>query len=91
MFLEMKVGLYSWQSLSVYSIFIYLFIFLAQAFQETDAEKRSKNTLVLSLMFLLLGVITLAAYIIQVSVTTLKCWKFLTHQQAAGITCISAV
>ncbi|XP_030350574.1 ATP-binding cassette sub-family B member 5 isoform X2 [Strigops habroptila] len=35
------------------------------AFQETDPEKRSKNTLLLSLMFLLLGVITLAAYIVQ--------------------------
>lgn len=73
----------------MYSI---LFIFfLAQAFQETDAEKRSKNTLLLSLMFLLLGVITLVAYIIQVSVTTQKCWKVLTRQQAAGIACISAV
>uniref|UniRef100_A0A663EMC8 ABC-type xenobiotic transporter n=1 Tax=Aquila chrysaetos chrysaetos TaxID=223781 RepID=A0A663EMC8_AQUCH len=30
-----------------------------------NPEKRNKNTLVLSLMFLLLGVITLAAYIIQ--------------------------
>uniref|UniRef100_A0A8C3XY64 ATP-binding cassette sub-family B member 5 n=1 Tax=Catharus ustulatus TaxID=91951 RepID=A0A8C3XY64_CATUS len=35
------------------------------AFQETDPEKRSKNTVVLSLIFLLLGVIILAAYIIQ--------------------------
>uniref|UniRef100_A0A8C8BB02 ATP-binding cassette sub-family B member 5 n=1 Tax=Otus sunia TaxID=257818 RepID=A0A8C8BB02_9STRI len=32
---------------------------------KTDAEKRNKNTLVLSLMFLLLGVITLATHIIQ--------------------------
>uniref|UniRef100_A0A672TYA8 ATP-binding cassette sub-family B member 5 n=1 Tax=Strigops habroptila TaxID=2489341 RepID=A0A672TYA8_STRHB len=32
------------------------------AFQETDPEKRSKNTLLLSLMFLLLGVITLAGF-----------------------------
>ncbi|NXC88004.1 MDR1 protein, partial [Cercotrichas coryphoeus] len=35
------------------------------AFQERDPEKRSKNTAVLSLIFLLLGVIILAAYIIQ--------------------------
>ncbi|KAL2307451.1 hypothetical protein Nmel_000417 [Mimus melanotis] len=35
------------------------------AFQERDPEKRSKNTVVLSLIFLLLGVIILAAYIIQ--------------------------
>ncbi|XP_058688366.1 ATP-binding cassette sub-family B member 5 isoform X2 [Poecile atricapillus] len=35
------------------------------AFQERDPEKRSKNTVVLSLIFLLLGVIIFAAYIIQ--------------------------
>ncbi|XP_005041072.1 PREDICTED: ATP-binding cassette sub-family B member 5 isoform X2 [Ficedula albicollis] len=35
------------------------------AFQERDPEKRSKNTMVLSLIFLILGVIILAAYIIQ--------------------------
>uniref|UniRef100_A0A663MR19 ATP-binding cassette sub-family B member 5 n=1 Tax=Athene cunicularia TaxID=194338 RepID=A0A663MR19_ATHCN len=32
---------------------------------KTDTEKRNKNTLVLSLMFLLLGVITLTTYIIR--------------------------
>lgn len=53
--------------------FGFVFFFLAQAFQERDPERRNKNTLVLSLMFLLLGVITLATYIIQVSVTMLKC------------------
>ncbi|OWK64235.1 Multidrug resistance protein 1 [Lonchura striata] len=36
-----------------------------EAFQERDPEKRSKNTVLLSLIFLLLGVIILAAYIIQ--------------------------
>ncbi|XP_056340958.1 ATP-binding cassette sub-family B member 5 isoform X2 [Oenanthe melanoleuca] len=35
------------------------------AFQERDPEKRTKNTVVLSLIFLILGVIILAAYIIQ--------------------------
>ncbi|XP_047924346.1 ATP-binding cassette sub-family B member 5 isoform X3 [Anser cygnoides] len=49
----------------VHPAFAVIFGKIIGAFQETDAEKRSKNTLVLSLMFLLLGVITLAAYIIQ--------------------------
>ncbi|XP_065439370.1 ATP-dependent translocase ABCB1-like isoform X3 [Chrysemys picta bellii] len=35
------------------------------AFQETDPEKRSKNTTLLSLMFLVLGVISLVTHIIQ--------------------------
>lgn len=79
-------------AVTAYVLILSLFVFfLAQAFQETDGEKRNKNTLVLSLMFLLLGVITLATYIIQVSVTVLKCWRFLTLQQTAGITHISAL
>ncbi|XP_074754153.1 ATP-binding cassette sub-family B member 5 isoform X2 [Athene noctua] len=49
----------------VHPAFAVLFGKIIGAFQETDTEKRSKNTLVLSLMFLLLGVITLATYIIQ--------------------------
>ncbi|XP_035174710.1 ATP-binding cassette sub-family B member 5 isoform X2 [Oxyura jamaicensis] len=49
----------------VHPAFAVIFGKIIGAFQETNAEKRSKNTLVLSLMFLLLGVITLAAYIIQ--------------------------
>ncbi|KAM6374900.1 LOW QUALITY PROTEIN: ATP-binding cassette sub-family B member 5 [Alca torda] len=49
----------------VHPAFAVIFGKIIGAFQETDPEKRSKNTLVLSLMFLLLGVITLAAYIIQ--------------------------
>ncbi|XP_032037398.1 ATP-binding cassette sub-family B member 5 isoform X5 [Aythya fuligula] len=49
----------------VHPAFAVIFGKIIGAFQETDAEKRSKNTLVLSLMFLLLGVITLVAYIIQ--------------------------
>ncbi|KFQ98266.1 Multidrug resistance protein 1, partial [Nipponia nippon] len=49
----------------VHPAFAVIFGKIIVAFQETDPEKRNKNTLVLSLMFLLLGVITLAAYIIQ--------------------------
>ncbi|NXS93696.1 MDR1 protein, partial [Jacana jacana] len=49
----------------VHPAFAVIFGKIIGAFQETDPEKRSKNTVVLSLMFLLLGVITLAAYIIQ--------------------------
>ncbi|NXK27152.1 MDR1 protein, partial [Arenaria interpres] len=49
----------------VHPAFAVIFGNIIGAFQETDPEKRSKNTVVLSLMFLLLGVITLAAYIIQ--------------------------
>ncbi|NXW35425.1 MDR1 protein, partial [Phaetusa simplex] len=49
----------------VHPAFAVIFGKIIGAFQETNPEKRSKNTLVLSLMFLLLGVITLAAYIIQ--------------------------
>ncbi|CAM9221766.1 unnamed protein product [Bubo scandiacus] len=49
----------------VHPAFAVLFGKIIGAFQETDKEKRNKNTLVLSLMFLLLGVITLATYIIQ--------------------------
>ncbi|OXB55066.1 hypothetical protein ASZ78_012086, partial [Callipepla squamata] len=49
----------------VHPAFAVIFGKIIGAFQETDAEKRNKNTLVLSLMFLLLGVITLATYIIQ--------------------------
>ncbi|XP_054240801.1 ATP-binding cassette sub-family B member 5 [Indicator indicator] len=50
---------------AVHPAFAVIFGKIIGAFQETDPEKRSKNTLVLSLMFLLLGVIILAAYIIQ--------------------------
>ncbi|NWJ02935.1 MDR1 protein, partial [Crypturellus undulatus] len=49
----------------VHPTFAVLFGKIIGAFQETDAVKRSKNTLVLSLMFLVLGVITLAAYVVQ--------------------------
>ncbi|NXF01571.1 MDR1 protein, partial [Smithornis capensis] len=49
----------------VHPAFAVVFGKIIGAFQETDPEKRSKNTLVLSLVFLLLGVIILAAYIIQ--------------------------
>ncbi|KAM6282251.1 ATP-binding cassette sub-family B member 5 isoform 3-T3 [Porphyrio hochstetteri] len=49
----------------VHPAFAVIFGKIIGAFQETDPEKRNKNTLVLSLMFLLLGVITLAAHIIQ--------------------------
>ncbi|NXM71059.1 MDR1 protein, partial [Serilophus lunatus] len=49
----------------VHPAFAVVFGKIIGAFQERDPEKRSKNTLVLSLMFLLLGGIILAAYIIQ--------------------------
>ncbi|KGL80184.1 Multidrug resistance protein 1, partial [Tinamus guttatus] len=49
----------------VYPTFAVLFGKIIGAFQETDPVKRSKNTLLLSLMFLVLGVITLAAYVVQ--------------------------
>ncbi|XP_010013816.1 PREDICTED: multidrug resistance protein 1-like [Nestor notabilis] len=49
----------------IYPAFALVYGKVIGAFQETDPEKRSKNTLLLSLMFLLLGVITLAAYIVQ--------------------------
>ncbi|XP_069716416.1 ATP-binding cassette sub-family B member 5 [Phaenicophaeus curvirostris] len=49
----------------VHPAFAVVFGKVIGAFQETDPEKRNKNTLVLSLMFLLLGVIILVAYIIQ--------------------------
>ncbi|NXL87260.1 MDR1 protein, partial [Alectura lathami] len=49
----------------VHPAFAVIFGKIIGAFQETDPEKRNKNTLVLSLMFLLLGVITLATYIVQ--------------------------
>uniref|UniRef100_A0A663MQS8 ATP-binding cassette sub-family B member 5 n=1 Tax=Athene cunicularia TaxID=194338 RepID=A0A663MQS8_ATHCN len=49
----------------VHPAFAVLFGKIIGAFQETDTEKRNKNTLVLSLMFLLLGVITLTTYIIR--------------------------
>ncbi|NXX41749.1 MDR1 protein, partial [Tricholaema leucomelas] len=50
---------------AVHPAFAVIFGKIIGAFQERDPEIRSKNTLVLSLMFLLLGVIILAAYIIQ--------------------------
>ncbi|XP_051465832.1 ATP-binding cassette sub-family B member 5 isoform X2 [Apus apus] len=50
---------------AVHPAFAVIFGKIIGAFQETDPEKRNKNTVVLSLMFLLLGVITLIAYIIQ--------------------------
>ncbi|NWI52551.1 MDR1 protein, partial [Calyptomena viridis] len=49
----------------VHPAFAVVFGKIIGAFQERDPEKRSKNTLVLSLVFLLLGGIILAAYIIQ--------------------------
>ncbi|NWS25767.1 MDR1 protein, partial [Polioptila caerulea] len=45
--------------------FAVIFAKIIGAFQERDPEKRSKNTVVLSLVFLLLGVIIFAAYVIQ--------------------------
>ncbi|XP_065439375.1 ATP-dependent translocase ABCB1-like isoform X1 [Chrysemys picta bellii] len=45
--------------------FSVLFGKIIGAFQETDPEKRSKNTTLLSLMFLVLGVISLVTHIIQ--------------------------
>ncbi|XP_009993265.1 PREDICTED: multidrug resistance protein 1-like [Chaetura pelagica] len=50
---------------AVHPAFAVIFGKIIGAFQETDPEKRNKNTVVLSLMFLLLGVIILIAYIIQ--------------------------
>ncbi|NXF17580.1 MDR1 protein, partial [Rhodinocichla rosea] len=50
---------------AVHPAFAVIFGKIIGAFQETDPEKRSKNTVLLSLIFLLLGVIILAAYIIQ--------------------------
>ncbi|NXT66580.1 MDR1 protein, partial [Chaetops frenatus] len=50
---------------AVHPAFAVIFGKIIGAFQERDPEKRSKNTVVLSLVFLLLGVIILAAYIIQ--------------------------
>ncbi|NWZ99491.1 MDR1 protein, partial [Nesospiza acunhae] len=50
---------------AVHPAFAVIFGKIIGAFQEKDPEKRSKNTVLLSLMFLLLGVIILAAYIIQ--------------------------
>ncbi|NWI40354.1 MDR1 protein, partial [Picathartes gymnocephalus] len=50
---------------AVHPAFAVIFGKIIGAFQERDPEKRSKNTVVLSLIFLLLGVIILAAYIIQ--------------------------
>ncbi|XP_032847569.2 ATP-binding cassette sub-family B member 5 [Tyto alba] len=49
----------------VHPAFAVIFGKIIGAFQETDPEKRNKNTLVLSLMFLLLGVIILATHLIQ--------------------------
>ncbi|NXN78765.1 MDR1 protein, partial [Bombycilla garrulus] len=45
--------------------FAVIFAKIIGAFQETDPEKRSKTTVVLSLIFLLLGVIILVAYVVQ--------------------------
>ncbi|NXC04269.1 MDR1 protein, partial [Orthonyx spaldingii] len=50
---------------AVHPAFAVIFGKIIGAFQERDPEKRSKNTVVLSLIFLLLGVIILVAYIIQ--------------------------
>ncbi|XP_030088446.2 ATP-binding cassette sub-family B member 5 isoform X2 [Serinus canaria] len=50
---------------AVHPAFAVVFGKIIGAFQETDPEKRSKNTVLFSLIFLLLGVIILAAYIIQ--------------------------
>ncbi|NXW69143.1 MDR1 protein, partial [Hirundo rustica] len=50
---------------AVHPAFAVIFGKIIGAFQERDPVKRSKNTVVLSLIFLLLGVIILAAYIIQ--------------------------
>ncbi|KAM8810396.1 ATP-binding cassette sub-family B member 5 [Eudromia elegans] len=49
----------------VHPTFAVIFGKIIGAFQETDEAKKSKNTIVLSLMFLLLGVISLAAYVVQ--------------------------
>ncbi|NXH95174.1 MDR1 protein, partial [Pachycephala philippinensis] len=50
---------------AVHPAFAVVFGKIIGAFQERDPEKRSKNTVVLSLIFLILGVIILVAYIIQ--------------------------
>ncbi|NXR72816.1 MDR1 protein, partial [Pycnonotus jocosus] len=50
---------------AVHPAFAVIFGKIIGAFQERDPVKRSKNTVVLSLIFLLLGVIILAAYIVQ--------------------------
>ncbi|NWV27208.1 MDR1 protein, partial [Origma solitaria] len=50
---------------AVHPAFAVIFGKIIGAFQERDPEKRSKNTVLLSLIFLLLGVIILIAYIIQ--------------------------
>nr|XP_030120655.3 ATP-binding cassette sub-family B member 5 isoform X6 [Taeniopygia guttata] len=50
---------------AVHPAFAVIFGKIIGAFQERDPEKRSKNTVLLSVIFLLLGVIILAAYIIQ--------------------------
>ncbi|XP_031965933.1 ATP-binding cassette sub-family B member 5 isoform X2 [Corvus moneduloides] len=50
---------------AVHPAFAVIFGKIIGAFQERHPEKRSKNTVLLSLIFLLLGVIILAAYIIQ--------------------------
>ncbi|NXB59692.1 MDR1 protein, partial [Struthidea cinerea] len=50
---------------AVHPAFAVIFGKIIGAFQERDPEKRSKTTVLLSLIFLLLGVIILAAYIIQ--------------------------
>ncbi|NXI87511.1 MDR1 protein, partial [Rhipidura dahli] len=50
---------------AIHPAFAVIFGKIIGAFQERDPEKRSKNTVLLSLIFLLLGVIILAAYIIQ--------------------------
>ncbi|NXA85396.1 MDR1 protein, partial [Melanocharis versteri] len=50
---------------AVHPAFAVIFGKIIGAFQERDPEKRSRNTVVLSLIFLLLGVIILAAYIVQ--------------------------
>ncbi|XP_019364107.1 PREDICTED: multidrug resistance protein 1-like isoform X1 [Gavialis gangeticus] len=49
----------------VYPAFAVIFGKIIGAFQETDPDKRNKNTVVLSLMFLVVGVITLVTHIIQ--------------------------
>ncbi|XP_043397021.1 ATP-dependent translocase ABCB1 isoform X2 [Chelonia mydas] len=49
----------------VYAVFSVIFGKIIGAFQETDPEKRSKTTTLLSLMFLVLSVISLVTHIIQ--------------------------
>ncbi|NXH40190.1 MDR1 protein, partial [Dicaeum eximium] len=49
---------------AIHPTFAVIFGKIIGAFQEQDPEKRSKNTVLFSLIFLLLGVIILAAYII---------------------------